>query len=334
MGVLRILLALSVGICHSVPIFDLSLCGGDLAVELFFLISGFYMALILTRKYDRAVDFFKARAIRLYPIYWITLAISLIFDFADLWLRGRPGPGLMMWMQHPPAGMAAFHMIFANLTFFGSFPINADYLFVHQSWTLGVEVLFYLTAPYLLRRMRLIFPSLAVSLILAHVSFGGMERFFGFFWPLFLSGALVYHLSQRGLGIKNPAMGVAGWGAIFFQPTSWIGCTTFFVIVALSLPALFDFTNRNLWDRRLGELSYPAYIMHWLVLFLVYQVHDRVPALLFSILCPVGILTAGWMVWRLDEWWQPSLRKFFLGDAFKEIRERERREPGLGSATF
>lgn len=51
MGLIRILLAISVIIAHSESIFGLDMVGGVIAVQSFFMISGFYMALVLTEKY-------------------------------------------------------------------------------------------------------------------------------------------------------------------------------------------------------------------------------------------------------------------------------------------
>jgi hypothetical protein len=47
-----------------------------LAVEAFFVISGFYMALVLTERYDGHVgSFYRARALRIFPMYWALLAL-------------------------------------------------------------------------------------------------------------------------------------------------------------------------------------------------------------------------------------------------------------------
>ncbi len=36
-----------------------------------------------------------------------------------------------------------------------------------------------------------------------------------------------------------------------------------YALVGLLLPALFDFSTRHRWDRWLGDLSYPLYLVHW-----------------------------------------------------------------------
>ncbi len=53
MGIIRTLLALGVLIGHSKAGFVLPLPGGMMAVQAFYIISGFYMGLVLTEKYSK-----------------------------------------------------------------------------------------------------------------------------------------------------------------------------------------------------------------------------------------------------------------------------------------
>src|SRR5581483_5970412 len=56
---------------------------GSVAVVCFFVISGFYMAMVLTEKYDSCGQFYLARLVRLYPAY-IAMLVALV---AWYWLR-------------------------------------------------------------------------------------------------------------------------------------------------------------------------------------------------------------------------------------------------------
>ena len=57
MGTIRFLLAVSVVVFHAKrPLLGLTLVEGTVAVQLFFIISGFYMALVLTEKYTAHRD--------------------------------------------------------------------------------------------------------------------------------------------------------------------------------------------------------------------------------------------------------------------------------------
>ena len=77
MGLLRLILALNVVIAHAGGnIFKVTSVGGLISVETFFMISGFYMSLILTSKYkglDKYGLFMSNRLLRLFPIYFTVL---------------------------------------------------------------------------------------------------------------------------------------------------------------------------------------------------------------------------------------------------------------------
>lgn len=75
MGFLRLLLALSVVSAHVINNPFFSLVGGTVAVKTFFIISGFYMAMIINN-YKNNIAFFKSRYLRLFPVYFICLIIA------------------------------------------------------------------------------------------------------------------------------------------------------------------------------------------------------------------------------------------------------------------
>lgn len=75
-GMFRVLLAIAVVMNHTIS----WLQGiGAVAVYCFFLLSGFLMTLLMTGVYaDRPADFFLNRFLRLYPMYWGALIITLL----------------------------------------------------------------------------------------------------------------------------------------------------------------------------------------------------------------------------------------------------------------
>jgi len=79
-GLLRTILALLVVGSH------LGAFGGaTFAVKGFFIISGFYMALVISTRYHKLPvgDFYASRLLRLLPLYWV---IGLLTVAAELWL--------------------------------------------------------------------------------------------------------------------------------------------------------------------------------------------------------------------------------------------------------
>ncbi len=115
MGLIRILLAVCVFCAHTRPLGNLPWTNGNLAVELFFVISGFYMQLVLSTKYTEhnlgeawISQFYKARYFRLLPMYWAGCALVL---GATLVYRDSLAP-LSIWKA-----LSALPHSFANDTF-------------------------------------------------------------------------------------------------------------------------------------------------------------------------------------------------------------------------
>src|ERR1700751_2909819 len=90
MGALRLILALSVVASHADVPSILRLWGGPSAVQIFFVISGFYMQLILRKEYrGDAVGFWMSRGARIYPAYAIVAAITVLVIFTNALMKGR-----------------------------------------------------------------------------------------------------------------------------------------------------------------------------------------------------------------------------------------------------
>jgi peptidoglycan/LPS O-acetylase OafA/YrhL len=160
-------------------------------------------------------------------------------------------------------------------------PLAAQFTMIAPAWSLSIELAFYAIAPFILRRHFLVIAALALaSNWLRFEAYGRGYysaatdcRFFPFELSLFLFGSLSYFLYDflKSRKLFRPVLS-AGLTALLvalvvFHPR-WVDIKPyqFFVLVALLLPALFDFTTRHGWDRWMGELSYPLYLVHWPVL--------------------------------------------------------------------
>ena len=87
MGILRVILAISVVLTHQamfIPgsnLFGFIFTGPIVSVQVFFMISGFYMTMILDNKYVGKGSyklFLSNRFLRLYPIYWTIALLTVI----------------------------------------------------------------------------------------------------------------------------------------------------------------------------------------------------------------------------------------------------------------
>lgn len=178
MGWVRFLLAAAVVFHHSSVPWNLPIVDGHQAVRLFYIISGFYMAMILDRKYPATREgvwlFYGNRFLRIFPIYWLVLATAgLFYATAWAWLGRIPerfgwylplienGHGTFL------AGLGVSQLVLFGLDWFNLFDFQgptmgwsgavpegrpAGFLcLVPQAWTLAVELSFYLFAPWIVR---------------------------------------------------------------------------------------------------------------------------------------------------------------------------------------
>ncbi|MCA8948910.1 MAG: acyltransferase [Planctomycetes bacterium] len=351
MGILRLLLALAVVFAHAGPLFGvraLAMTGGPLAVQMFYVVSGFYMALVLNEKY-RGPGSYKAfaesRLVRLFPMYLAVVALTLAVGLT-LHFGGHTIPPLRCWIEHGRAmpwpdalglGLVQFTIVGQDAVVFAAVdPATSElfatadfhtealpawrFMLVPQAWTIGLELMFYAVAPLLVRRRAaviglVVLASLALRVALVRRLGLGNDpwtyRFFPTELALFLAGALSYRL-YRALGRRGWLRPLATWGvtvatigAVAVYPLlpaalhwSPYGLAVGLLALPFALPFAFELTARSRLDRAVGELSYPVYLVHYLLCFLLPVVGMR-PWSIWSGLAvaPLAVLSA-WMLWR------------------------------------
>lgn len=312
MGTVRALLAISVVFFHA---YGFALVGGVLAVQLFFIISGFLISYVLVeaRTYGSLQSFYENRALRLFPIYFAVALAALALHLVLHTVLGIPSPVVETYQNLNDEGRLALTL--TNLGVFGqdwimftaldqgSFGFTTDYtdtqvvvwqgLLVPQAWSLGIELSFYLIAPFVLPRMRLMLYLLAASLGLrAWLMVTGLGftdpwsyRFFPTELAMFLFGALSHQLwmpfvKSKGWLTNRAAiwatLGILAYIAAYaFLPGRAAQHVALMAVFTLALPFLFRFQGLFRIDRRIGDLSYPIYISHMLILLPVSMAYDH-----------------------------------------------------------
>ena len=165
MGLFRVILAISVVLSHIVktetPFYQGF--GGTNSVEIFFLVSGFYIALILDKTYKSKRMFYLNRILRLYPVYLIVCLLVLLTSIL------RRGFAENLFGYSP---LVLLISTFSNLTLIGTdwlmfFDTSnggiqltssvvtgdrmRDLLWIAPAWSLGIEITFYAMAPIICR---------------------------------------------------------------------------------------------------------------------------------------------------------------------------------------
>lgn len=312
MGILRLILALSVLVAHAnSSIFGLTFVGPQIAVEAFFIISGFYMSLILNEKYINQNGSYKLfisnRLLRLFPIYWFVLALTILSSLVlYLMSNGEHVTKINLFLQYWDVMsfktllfliFTNFFLFFQDVVMFLGLNINTgnmfftsnfaltdpqlySFLFIPQAWTIGIELMFYLVAPLILRKsFKVVTPLIIASAAIRIYLFRhGLDfdpwsyRFFPAELLFFLLGNVSYIIFKkiRTLGLKKSYLNLAtGYMLAFtllYDLLSFPGKEyAYFLSFVIALPLAFQLTKRWKRDQYIGELSYPVYISHLFV---------------------------------------------------------------------
>lgn len=292
--------------------------GGRIAVDLFFIISGF----LITASYERSRTTWSYMKKRIYRIYPGFIAAMVWCGFVALPLGGGH-------LGAPSVALRAFD--FATQTiqlkifhYAGVFPNNPSPGDLNGSlWSIPYEFWCYIGVVALgvagvLRSKRFLLAlfavSIAISILFAVYQWtpGGkiLGTIFGYppFWarllPMYLAGVVSYrfrsHLSLKGAWILLACIGMA---AAALLPQGW---ALLFPIVGAYLVLVLAFhpsVRLHNWNR-FGDFSYGTYlygfpvqqlVMHWIG-------HSVSPWKLFSIATPATIGCAA-LSWHLVEKW-------------------------------
>lgn len=265
---------------------------GFLGVDVFFVISGFLMALLF--KPGEIGSFYRRRASRLLPAYFATLlavvGYSSFFvlpsEHAQVVEQGLFGSALAsnvgFWMQN-------------------SYFSKAEFTPMLHFWSLGVELQFYLLVPLLFwahHKSRFLLPALLLVSLAAAIVIVTISPKTGFFmmpfriWQFLIGGAIAHYLTDRGaVRFKHPILGLGGMlllgGIIFIYPIDGAatdpvlghpGWAAFLATLAtgsiliFGLPASLADRGLGLGLVRLGDWSYSIYLTHFpIIVFVLYQ---------------------------------------------------------------
>ena len=333
MGFLRLLLAVSILIYHAGPIGIITLIENHIAVQLFFIISGFMISYVLDQKYMKNKKqnirlFYINRFFRIFPIYWVILALTLSFslfiakDFSITPLGNAVK--LFNNLSFNKIGEAAnylFNTIFiVNIkSILNAFPNNIPLLII-PAWTLHVEIIFYIIVPFIYKRsikslVGLLIVGLSCRFIFYSLHFFGSKLPDGQFFPIqfiyFILGILSYRLYllfymqkivkrlSKYIFFATIAFALCyqflpfNWRIWHIHPINWL----FELTITAAFPFIFIATKNNMVDRFFGRITYAVYLIHMLVLqflinnrWLTYTgEYQTIIVLLIAFLCAIMI---------------------------------------------
>jgi peptidoglycan/LPS O-acetylase OafA/YrhL len=154
-------------------------------------------------------------------------------------------------------------------------------LLVPQSWSIGIEITFYLFAPMICKAKSRTIAFIGIALLTARFVglFFGLNqdpwtyRFFPFELPMFLIGILLYRLrTYRGNSFKISVNKVYPLLIIFYVCFRYLtfrfSLNQFWQMLVLIILTciVIMWSEETSKDKKLGDLSYPIYLSHILVM--------------------------------------------------------------------
>lgn len=333
---LRALAVLSVFIFHLNHNF---LSGGFLGVDIFFVISGFLISGIILNKIDKKefsfIDFYQSRFKRIVPAYYfllivVSVAVLFIYFNQDVKFFRK---GLFY------SAIFNSNNYFSTLdTYFGA--QNSENPLLH-TWTLAVEMQFYLILPILLwvfRKKTLVWVILLLtilSLIYAQIQIVHQKQVVAMYYSLparsceFFIGVLAQIficrkqtnkisknlqnvLSTIGLLLILVSFFVFNEKTLFPGFSAMIPCIgTGFLLI--SYDSLVNKVLSNKFFVFIGQISYSVYLWHWpfMALYRYYYSQYEIP-LIHGIIMTVLIFGFScFSYYFVEEFWRKKSNKFF-----------------------
>ena len=280
---LRGLAALFVVTDHVAPMwFQNLLPSRQLSVDFFFVLSGFVIAHAYLHRLATgmsALDFMRARVIRLYPLYLLGTIIAAgvaLYSYAT----GQNDPGrwnlaetftfAFLFLPCPPAvprcGFEPYPLNGPAWSLFFELAANLAFALVARALTQRRLSIFVALAAAILAASDWVFGRMDVGWAWSHFGGGGARVAYSFF-----AGVLIYITrSSRRLPAMPAWLGFVCLLAIVAAPLSGAALQIFDLVAALALiPVLVAFAGDAVvtggaqkFCAALGALSYPLYMVH------------------------------------------------------------------------
>ena len=308
--------------------------GGFVGVDVFFVISGYLMTAIITRRLDKGtfgvLDFYRDRARRIIPpLIGLVLVLTLFgYFFIDPY----------NYQKLAASGISAL-LFYSNFSFWteaGYFDAqNITKWFLH-TWSLSVEWQFYMIYPIIMlalyrlttKRLWLLIglATIALASLAASIAFSAANPASTFFllpyraWELLAGGIVALQFDNPGNRSKtiSYALLTVGLALILYavfsfnENIAWPSYWALFPVIGTALVIAAQQTEMPLFtnpvSRALGDWSYSTYLWHWPIAVGAYYI-GFVNTTPIKVICQILLLAAligigGALVTKVQALWK------------------------------
>ena len=311
-GIYRLVLALFVLISHTKG----PLWIGHYAVFNFYALSGFLMTLILRENYgyhkSGGIAYLKNRWLRIFPSYYISLALTIIIACIAMLMNEE--------LKLLPMKTLDW---FVNFSIVGL--THEKVRIIGPSWSLHVEIIYYLLIPFLTRKNKHVFIwlflSIAYTLWIWASDIAFQDRYFGVLSASlpFSMGAFLYCVTRK-VKINNMcfllgALSIWSCNIIsnkFIFSYAFVDSFNFYLntlLGVLLIFALYHFkTNETFanFDKICGDYCYPVFLLHSSIIMVgIYIFNLEIYSyglMIFSLICtfPLSFLSINFIEKKIN----------------------------------
>lgn len=284
---------------------------GRMGVVMFFLTSGFVIPYSLKSGDENPIKkFFIKRFFRLYPTYWVSIFIAVVFA----------GYGV---------GVVSTGQVFMNLTMVQKF-LGVDNI-LGSYWTLQVELVFYLLCAGLFYmgvfNLKFIGHRLSVVFLFLSLFVGVLRYFFEIKLPIammlglssmFTGAILRLYLVEKDISLRPLLMmqfililTILPLSCYLYYQDTWVKWTTSYFLAYIFFYILCSSAKiSNKYTVFLGTVSYSLYLIHPIILEVYYAtigvfIQNSLGLIPSIIIFSVPMLFISWVIYKYVE--RPSV---------------------------
>jgi len=293
---------------------------GGFGVDIFFVISGFIMAMIIIESHKNSKEFILNRIIRIVPNYWFWTFVVLIMG---------------VFIPSLSTSHATFESLFKSLFFISHLNPEGTLGYIPTltvGWTLNIEMFFYMVVSVSLvfkienYKKLLLISVLLVILPILYKIFGlefykvvaGNIRLFEF-----VSGIFLYYIwtNYRNIFFQSCIyiyiLSIVSVGSLIILPKVLAYIILSFFIVYIALFFEKNILNHSSYFKniliKMGEISYSIYLVHIAVLwsfFTIFESVDSIYLLPFILLSVYIISIYSYKI--IEIYFSKKLKKVFI----------------------